>query len=207
MSSFRKVIWSPVEVEWLKGNKKLSVKQLTVALSKSDNAVKKKLRELSGKKNKSGLVLSEGPTKNRRSYIGKRPDCDNLFMRSGYEANCYRWFKHVVKPTRIEYEPQTFTYTQFGIVRGTLSYTPDFKITYPDGNYKWFEVKGFLGSQDSAKMHRFKKYFPEEFIRLTVIVGRSKSKTGDFFRKLGVLKIVDYSELNKEFRHTIPGWE
>ena len=45
-----KVKWSPVEIDYLKANRdKLPINQLTIALSKSRNAIKKKLDELDGK--------------------------------------------------------------------------------------------------------------------------------------------------------------
>ena len=45
-----KVVWSPVEEEYLKKHREdTSVNQLTIALAKSRNAIKRKLDEFDGK--------------------------------------------------------------------------------------------------------------------------------------------------------------
>jgi hypothetical protein len=76
--------WSLAEKEWLEKNKTLPLSQLTIALNRSNTSVK---AMLSGKeeqpKKKSG----------KKSNIGRRKDCGNIFFRSGWEANIYRWLK------------------------------------------------------------------------------------------------------------------
>lgn len=195
-----RVVWSPVEVEYLKKNKDVSINQLTVALAKSRSAIQKKLREL-----ETGIV--EKPNK-KRSNIGKRKDCNGLFFRSGWEANCYRYLTRQENIRLVEYEPTTFSFTSFGILKGTVSYTPDFKITYTDGSYRWLEVKGnYLKTQDITKLKRFKKYFPEEFSKLICVPPSPTSKTTKIFIELGIEVLCHYNELNKCWRNIIPNWE
>jgi len=209
---FNKVTWSIAEVYYLEKHKTLPVSQLTIALSKSKAAVSKKLKEIEG-----GKVSSSIPTKNKVSFIGKRPDCDNLFFRSGWEADVYRWMRLQKKrglsicpgriPVRIEYEPTTFSFAPFGVLKGTVSYTPDFKVTFTDGSYYWIEIKGQLKRVDGTKIRRFKKYYPEEFKKLAYITGSDKTKAGNFFRTVGAVHGWAFNELKKEWRDKIPGWE
>lgn len=202
----QKVTWSPVEIDWLWKNKTADVNQLCIALSKSPGAVRTKLSEL--KKSGGKLIVSKGPVKNKRSRIGKRPDCDNKFLRSSYEANFYRWIKYSHTGAKIEYEPETFLFTPFGIKRGTLSYMPDFRITYPNGDVVLVEVKGFLTTQDATKLRRFKKYYPDRFAQLQAMVGSEKSKAYRFFRELGVRTIYIYKDIRDDYRRSgLPGWE
>lgn len=198
---------SSVELEYLKAHKEYPLNQLCIALSNTKNQIKKALSELSGKKPKKALPGHKA----FRSNIGKRKDLNNQFFRSSWEANVYRYFtsKHpTIKPTTIQYEPTDFTYWQFGIKTGTVSYTPDFKLTYPDGSYEWIEVKGgFLKAADKTKIRRLKKYYPEEFKRLKAITPGLTSKTALFFKEMGVpIKLV-YPDLNKEYKKVIPNWE
>ena len=66
MAFFRgKVIWSPVEIEYLKKNReKQTINQLSLALAKSRNAIKRKTDELDGK------VVPQ--KRSKRSVINKR---------------------------------------------------------------------------------------------------------------------------------------
>jgi hypothetical protein len=107
----------------------------------------------------------------------------------------------------IEYEPIDFGFYEFGIKKGTVSYTPDFRLTYANGKQIWVEVKGFLKAQDKTKIKRFKKYYPEEASRLCAIVSSRTSKTGIFFRDEGIPIIYEYNSLNKIYKNSIPGWE
>lgn len=200
---WNKVVWSPVELDYLRKHKTYPVNQLTIALSKSQSAVKKKLKELDASKdNLSGPIMS------KRSKIGKRKDCGNLFFRSGWEANTYRLMQREKDIKFVEYEPRVFTFTTFGIIRGTVSYTPDFKVTYTDGSYQWLEVKGgFLKSVDKTKIRRFKKFFPEEFEKLVAVTPGPKSKTAKFFQEMEVEIKWFYPDINKQYKKEIPHWE
>lgn len=201
---FNKVVWSPVEEAFLKKNKKrVALNQLTIQLAKSRNAITKKIAELEGK-----VPLPAVGTQSRRSYIGKRKDCNNLFFRSRWEANVYRFLKQDTDVKSIEYEPRDFLFTEFGIVKGTVSYTPDFRVTYCDGSFVWIEVKGGLMAQpDKTKIRRFKKYFPEEAAHLVAITPGLTSRTALFFKGEGIEVRWTYPELHKKWKDVIPNWE
>ena len=109
--AFRKVVWSIVEEEYLKKHADDPMNRLCIQLSKSRNAIKNKLAEFDGKSIKK-------TKKKSMSKIGKRKDCNNMFFRSGWEANCYRFFKHnqkLLKIKLIEYEPTDFNFWEFGV--------------------------------------------------------------------------------------------
>ena len=211
--SWKKVVWSPVEIEYLKKHTDDPLMQLCIALAKTKSAVKKMQAELGNKKTNKQNCLPGN--KAQRSKIGKRPDCNNMFFRSSWEANVYRLLilesqdtQVTRRPEYIQYEPQDFTFWQFGIKKGTVSYTPDFKVTYTDGTYEWIEIKGgFLKSSDQTKIRRFKKYYPEEFAKLVSITPGENSKTAVFFNEVGVPNKWRYPELNKKYKKSVPGWE
>jgi hypothetical protein len=58
-----------------------------------------------------------------------------------------------------EYEPDTFWFD--GVKRGTRSYTPDFKVHYPDGSVVYHEVKGYMDQRSATKLKRMAKYHPD----------------------------------------------
>lgn len=74
---------------------------------------------------------------------GKRPDLENRYFRSGWEANYARYLNLQQAHGMIvawEYEPETFVF--HGITRGEITYTPDFRVTELDGRQTYREVKG-----------------------------------------------------------------
>lgn len=188
----RKVVWSPVEVDYLKVHKNEPVAQLCIALAKSRNAVQNKIGELEGKPSK------QQGKKNKFSRIGKRKDL-GLFLRSSWEANVARWLLY--NKTPYIYEPQGFIFE--GIKHGTVSYAPDFLV---DGSY-WLEVKGMLKNQDKTRIRRFKKFYPNEYAKLKCIPGAPNTAADNFFKEMGVPVLAYYRDLNKQFRSVIPNWE
>lgn len=204
--------WNIAELDYLERNKKSSISQLTIALTRSKSAIQRKIKEL-----ESGAVNPSQPKKNKVSYIGKRPDCDNLFFRSAWESNFYRYLKQFKdfhlelfpnkQLLKIEYEPVTFSFAPFGILKGTVSYTPDFLLHFQDGTSLFCEVKGMLKKQDMTRIRRFKKYYPKEFAKLTAVVGSSKVKAANFFRTMGCYYIWYYNDIKKEWKHNLKGWE
>lgn len=192
----QKIVWSPVEVEFLRNNRALPVEQLTIALAKSVNAIKTQLRVIDGKQPPPSKANS------RRSRIGKREDL-GMFFRSSYEANLARILNH--KKISWSYEPQVFFFE--GVKKGTISYLPDFRIEKPDGSHSWIETKGYLDKKGKTALTRFKKFYPQEFACLEAICDRPNSKTDVFLKKLGIRQISYMKELEKLWKGVIPNWE
>lgn len=96
---------------------------------------------------------------------GKRTDL-GFYVRSSWEANYARFLIWVAASGHIkgwEYEPETF---EFPVKRGSKFYTPDFRVTRPDGTQYFVEVKGYMSPQSATKLKRMKKYFPDVEIEL-----------------------------------------
>lgn len=181
-------------VDYLKAHRDAPIMQLTIALGMSRAAIQRKLDEFDGK---------PPPKKdNRKTKIGKREDIlvngRPLFVRSGWEANVLRLLTY--KQVKWEYESKVFFFE--GIKRGTVSYCPD--IVTPK---LYIEIKGQLTSKGRAAIRRFKKYYPDEFKKLRVIVGRKGTKADKFFKELGVPVYAYYNELDKKYRNVISNWE
>jgi hypothetical protein len=200
----KKVIWSPVEEEYLRKHRSDPVAQLSIALAKSYYSIKKKIKELDLPEAEKKSLAKK---KKVRSKIGKRKDCNNLFFRSGWEANLYRLLSRDPAIRSLEYEPHTFDFFEFGVRRGQTTYTPDFKVTFEDGSYLWVEVKGYLKPQDKTKLRRFKKWYPDEFARLVAVAPGPTAVASLFFQELGVKIQWHYPELNKQYKNVIPHWE
>lgn len=202
---FHKVIFSPVEIEYLREHIKDARDQLCIALSKSRAAIDKQIKILNG-----GAVDTKSPLKHQ-SRIGKRPDL-GIFMRSGWECDVARYFKSEhSNVTEWKYEPHVFEFVGKVPTKGAaLSYMPDFQITNKDGSKNWVEVKGgLLRAADKTKLKRFKKFYPEEFKKLIAITPSPTSKTTKFFKDLGVPddQFIYFNELKKKYSKIIPHWE
>lgn len=124
----------------------------------SDNSSQARIREL--RQGKSNLHT------NARG--GRRPDLDNRYFRSGWEANIARYLNFLVSHNEIhrwQYEPDTFWFEK--IKRGTRSYTPDFKIwDKEDADPYYWEVKGYMDKKSQTKLKRMAKYYPSVTIEL-----------------------------------------
>lgn len=132
-----------------------------------------------------------GEMRNRytRSRGGKRADLGGRYFRSSWEANYARLLelqKRNGAITAWDFECHTFEFV--GIKRGTRLYTPDFKVTFPDGHHEWHEVKGWMDGKSATRLKRMAKYFPAEKV---VVVGAESFKA---FRRQG-------------FDRMIPNWE
>ena len=126
---------------------------------------------------------------NHRGVGGKRPDLNNVYFRSRWEANTARLFNFFIRAGQIQwwkFEPETFYFA--GIKRGTISYTPDFKVCKNDGTIEYYEVKGHHYPKGETAIKRFAKYYPQH--RLTVL-------DAEYFK---AIKKQGMDEL-------IPGWE
>lgn len=90
-----------------------------------------------------------------------------IYFKSGWEVNYAIFLEFLKQKCQIkewEYEPATFWFNS--IKRGVRSYKPDFKITRLDGTHYWAEVKGYMDSRSFTKIKRFRKYYPEEELRI-----------------------------------------
>lgn len=132
----------------------------------------------------------------RHTKTGYREDLE-IVLRSGWEANVAR----VLKAYNIvyEFEPIAFSYP---LKRGTRSYTPDFRLTKTE---EWIEVKGYFDDKSRIKLKRFKLYYPEEFEKLTLIIGGAK-KAITICESLEV-PFLFYSDIAKRYKGIISNWE
>ena len=90
------------------------------------------------------------------------------YYRSGWEANYayyLEWLKNKGQITEWQHEPETFWFS--AIKRGVVSYKPDFKVTSPDNNIEYHEVKGRMDTQSKTQIKRMAKYYPK--VKLVVI--------------------------------------
>lgn len=126
-------------------------------------------------------------TQGRRGNGGRRPDLEDRYFRSAWEANWARYLNWLVERkelVRWEYEVDTF---EFPVKRGSRFYTPDFKLHYPDGSVLYHEVKGYMDQRSATKLKRMKTHHPKIDIRL-------------------IDKTV-YNQVSAQVRGFIPNWE
>lgn len=123
-----------------------------------------------------------------RGKCGRRPDLNNLFVRSSWEANYARflnWQKAQGAIKDWEYEADTFEFVS--IKKGSRFYTPDFKVITSDDSIEYHEVKGWMTDKSATKLKRMAKYFPA--IKLVLIDKNA------------------YQNLAKQLKRLIPHWE
>jgi hypothetical protein len=125
---------------------------------------------------------------------GYRDDI-GISARSNWEANLARVL--TVHRIKWEFEPRLFT---FPIKRGNRTYLPDFYL--PDTD-EWVEVKGYLDPNSKMKLKRFKKFEPEEWAKLTMVISRGSRKAREFCEELEVPNVIYYEELAKAFKDLI----
>jgi hypothetical protein len=123
-----------------------------------------------------------------RIHRGRRPDLDNQFFRSMWEANWARYLCFLVQHGAIRswaYEARRFEFV--AIRYGTRSYTPDFEIVELDGAIIYEEVKGCLTRKSVVQLKRMARYYPD--VRLRLITAR------------------EYYAVAHKVSALIPGWE
>lgn len=107
-----------------------------------------------------GRSPDKWPKGGRRGRGGHREDL-GFYVRSRWEANWARYLKWQQQQgavTSWAFEPETFQFE--GIKRGSRFYTPDFRVTYPDGRIVYHEVKGYMDARSATKIKRMAKYHP-----------------------------------------------
>jgi len=166
------------------------------------------LEELYGKekadeiKNHNRLYMSieskkrwrQGLYKNSRmgaGAAGKRKDVG--FKRSTWEANIARIFQY--KKQKFKYEPKIFQLTKKN--GAVTTFTPDFKV-----NNSWWEIKGWMDKRSLEKIKLFLQQYPNKKL---VIVCKSKQKPK--LSKKYKYKYINYFQLEKNYKLSIPNWE
>ncbi len=161
-------------------------------------AKRKKPRKLTKiKVEESPVTVTRKGNAYKHTRTGYRDDLD-LVLRSGWEANFCRVLRSY--DIEFEFEPQAF---HFPIKRGNKGYVPDFWLPTTE---EWVEVKGYLDNNSKIKIKRFKKYFPEDFAKLTIITGSAKASL-EFFKSIEVPRVLLYSEFRREYKSTVKNWE
>ena len=119
--------------------------------------------------------------------------------RSGWEANFLRVLKSYNIP--FEFEPMIF---YFPVKRGTKAYTPD---VFLKNTGEWVELKGYFDQASRIKIKRFKKYYPDQFAVLTLIISKSSKLARAVCEELEVPTVLFYEDLSHSFREKISNWE
>lgn len=135
-----------------------------------------------------GRIRRGGKWYSGRSTVGRRPDLDNRFFRSRWEANYARFLNFLLSSGTIKrwvYEPITFWFEN--IRRGCRSYTPDFLVERPDGTDFYVEVKGWMDPKSKTKLARMARYYPHVPITL--------------------IGATEYKQLAKQWGKSLPNWE
>lgn len=137
----------------------------------------------------------------QNTRTGTRPDLGSVVVRSGWEADMLRIL--ILHKIPFEFESVTFSFPPDS--RGRMqSYLPDIYLPLTD---EYIEVKGYLDSRGRNKLRKFKKNYPDEFSRLTVIISKSNKPNKQFFQKLNVKNILYYEHLSRLYKEKIPTWE
>lgn len=148
----------------------------------------KESREMLAARASKNMRLRDPSRVYTRAKGGKRPDLNNQFFRSSWEANYARYLNLLIKMKVVEYwefEPETFW---FPVKRGTLSYKPDFKVKYAnDPIHEYVEIKGWIVPKDRTKWRRMKKHHPH--IKLIVVANK------------------EYQAIKRKWASAIPHWE
>lgn len=132
---------------------------------------------------------------------GKRKDLNGTYFRSAWEANYARYLNYF--QVKWEYEPKTFMFEK--IKKGTRSYTPDFYLIDED---RWIEIKGYFSAKDKTKIKRFKKYYPSEFEKLTLVIEKKfTGKQSVIAAELGIKNIESYNDIKNIVSGLIKNWE
>lgn len=150
------------------------------------------------------------PQKKRRSgrgnayqhtRTGARADLGGIVCRSSWESDVLR----VLQLWKIDFlfEPTVFEFPENAQGRKS-AYLPDIYLTKTD---EYIEVKGMLDGRGRQKLRKFKKHYPVEFSKLTVIISKNNKANKYFFTKLGVNTILYYENLVKLFADKIVLWE
>lgn len=129
---------------------------------------------------------------------GYRPDI-KINCRSGWEANVCRILQSYDIP--FEFEPMIFP---FPIKRGNKAYCPDIYLSTTE---EWIEVKGYLDKNSEIKLKRFKRFYPDDFDNLTMIISKSSKRCREFCEEIDVPTVLFYEECSRIFKARLENWE
>lgn len=135
---------------------------------------------------------------------GKREDLGDDSFRSSSEAN----FARILKYLGVDYkfEQRTFFFHDYKV--RPFQYTPDFEIVANENEFwspGWIEVKGYMDSASRNKLKRFKKCYPEEAAKMTVVLHKNKQAVE--FCKKNDIRYVLYEDLMNQYKSVIDNWE
>jgi len=137
----------------------------------------------------------------QNTKTGARVDLDGTVCRSAWEADVLR----ILQLFKIPFAFESHTFVFPADTRGRIqAYLPDVYLTKTD---EYIEVKGYLDGRGRNKLRKFKKFYPEEFQKLTVVISKSNKANIIFFKKLGVAQILYYEHLAKLYANKITYWE
>jgi hypothetical protein len=148
--------------------------------------------------NESAKKISGKGNAYKNTKSGYRPDLGGSF-RSNWEANFARILQ--IYNIKYDFEPVVFP---FPIKRGTKAYTPDF---YVNKTTEWVELKGYLDEKSKIKLKRFKRYYEEEFSKLTFIISKYSTDGKKFAAEIEIPKVIFYEDIRFFYADKIPNWE
>lgn len=97
----------------------------------------------------------------QRTAAFRRPDLENRYFRSAWEANYARYLNFLQRHGTIhrwEYEVDEF---EFPVKRGSARfYKPDFKVWMTETHFIYHEVKGHMDQVSATKLKRMQRYYP-----------------------------------------------
>lgn len=161
--------------------------------------------ESNGKKKPKKKPIQTASSTFARTRKGKREDLGDDVFRSATEAN----FARILAKRDIPYKFEQRTFFFHDYKNKPHQYTPDFEIPKGKKGFKpgWYEIKGWFRKEDRNKLRRFKKNYPDEAAKFTVVIYRSSEKKNiEFCEKMG-FNIMFYNELTKQYAAEIPTWE
>lgn len=69
------------------------------------------------------------------------------------------------------------------------------------------EVKGYLDDKSKLKIKRFKKYYPEEFSKLTFIISKYSAEAIRFSIEIEMPRVIFYEDIRNEYARLMVNWE
>jgi len=120
-------------------------------------------------------------------------------FRSAWERN----FARVLCKKKIEWTYEERVFQFYGVSRRPFQYVPDFYEVKAD---IYWEVKGYLRSQDRSKMRRLKAQYPEAFKKMRALLSKNNKAAIAFYSRVGIpMSFIE--DLREEWSDKIKAWE